>query len=137
MRDFSKVLGVALTGLSIGYAAMPVGREIDAVEPVILPNGVSTYFAAVAGGGAPDYNEISLKKNVLYFQRSLSTIGFVPSLTSLFFANGNDGQQTVRYLNSNGPMRSRYPTGFLNTLINRPCLFRWAEIAAWGASGHW
>lgn len=43
--------------------------------------------------GAPDYNEIALEKNVLYFQRSLSTVGFIPSLASLFFANGNDGHE--------------------------------------------
>ncbi len=69
------------------------------VAPVVLPTGVSTYFAAVAGGGAPSYNEIALEKNVLYFQRSLAKMGFDPILTNLFFANGNDGQATVRYLN--------------------------------------
>ena len=155
MQHFSKVLGIALAGLSIGYAAALVGEEINAdgpalpvslqyiwdstewerpfehlrtsvnqgsiareqapaiwpsaVEPVVLPNGVSTYFAAVAGGGAPDYNEIALEKNVLYFQRSLSTMGFIPSLASLFFANGNDGQQTVRYLDSKGRERFKSP----------------------------
>ena len=159
MHNFSRVLGVALAGLSMGYTAVLVGREINtddpalpaslqyvldstgweksfeylsasisrgliargqasgqastvqatAVEPVVLPNGVSTYFAAVAGGGAPDYNEIALEKNVLYFQRSLSKMGFPPNLASFFFANGNDGQRTVRYLDSKGRERFKSP----------------------------
>jgi hypothetical protein len=152
MQHFSKLLGIALVGLSLGYTVVLIGKAINAqtigqeaalpaslqyvldsagweassfaqlramaaeklmapgsadtavsetpVVPVVLPAGVKTYFAAVAGGGAPSYNEIALEKNVLYFQRSLSKMGFNPSLTHLFFANGNDGQATVRYLDS-------------------------------------
>jgi hypothetical protein len=53
----------------------------------------------MAGGGAPSYNEIALEKNVLYFQRTLKTLGFDPAAASTYFANGTDGQATVRYLN--------------------------------------
>lgn len=55
-------------------------------------------FLVMGGGGAPAYNEIALEKNVLYFQRTLQTLGFDPAAASLFFANGSDGQATVRYL---------------------------------------
>lgn len=79
------------------------------VVPVNLPAGVSTYFAAVAGGGAPSYNEIALEKNVLYFQRSLQALGFNPTLTNLFFANGDDGQATVRYLDGQDEQRFKVP----------------------------
>ncbi len=65
----------------------------------------SIYFAAVAGGGAPSYNEIALEKNVLYFQRSLRELGFSVDAASLFFASGNDGEETVRYLDDNGDER--------------------------------
>lgn len=76
MQNFSKVLGVALASLSIGYAAMPVGREIDADEPVVLPHGVSTYFAAVAGGGTPDYKASSSSSRLKFLtSRALLTIG--------------------------------------------------------------
>lgn len=56
-------------------------------------------FLVMAGGGAPSYNEIALEKNVLYFQRTLEALGFDPAAASTYFANGTDGQATVRYLN--------------------------------------
>jgi hypothetical protein len=46
----------------------------------------------------PDYNEIALEKNLLYFQRTLKKLGYEPSQAAMFFANGNDGQATVRYI---------------------------------------
>jgi hypothetical protein len=55
-------------------------------------------FLVMAGGGAPSYNEIALEKNVLYFQRTLQTMGIDPAIASTYFANGNDGEATVRYL---------------------------------------
>ncbi|MEL6453252.1 MAG: Caspase domain-containing protein [Cyanobacteria bacterium J06623_5] len=82
----------------------------QAVIPEIeLAEAVSTHFAVVAGGGAPSYNEIALEKNVRYFQRSLTEAGFNPSLASLFFANGNDGQATVRYLDENNRQQFKAP----------------------------
>ncbi|MCU0526755.1 MAG: Caspase domain-containing protein [Elainella sp. Prado103] len=57
-----------------------------------------TNFLVMGGGGAPAYNEIALEKNMLYFQRTLQTLGFNPAAASLFFANGMDGTATVRYL---------------------------------------
>ncbi len=56
-------------------------------------------FLVMAGGGAPSYNEIALEKNVLYFQRTLQAMGIDPAAASIFFANGNDGEATVRYIN--------------------------------------
>ncbi|MGB3297879.1 MAG: Caspase domain-containing protein [Phormidesmis sp.] len=133
MQNVSKFLGIALAGLSVSCAAsyttsQQIGQQIGQlftakkqasavrpvikasdVEPIALPNDVSTYVAAVAGGGAPSYNEIALEKNVLYFQRSLSHLGFSPSLASLFFANGNDGQQTVRYIDNNSQQQFKAP----------------------------
>jgi hypothetical protein len=55
-------------------------------------------FLVLGGGGAPDYNEIALEKNLLYFQRTLQKLGYEPSVAAMFFANGNDGQATVRYI---------------------------------------
>lgn len=66
-----------------------------------LPNHsvqASCKFLVIGGGGAPSYNEIALEKNVLYFQRTLQTLGYNPASATVFFANGNDGQATVRYL---------------------------------------
>ncbi len=58
-----------------------------------------THFLVFAGGGSPDSNEIALEKNVLYFQRTLRTKGFQPSSAQLYFANGTNGQSSIRYLN--------------------------------------
>jgi len=72
---------------------------------ISLPTDANTYFAAVAGGGAPSYNEIALEKNVLYFQRSLRELGFSVETANLFFASGNDWEETIRYLDENGDER--------------------------------
>jgi hypothetical protein len=105
MRLFLQLLGIAVAGLSISYA--PVKQA--PVSPVTLPSTVSTYFGAVAGGGAPSYNEIALEKNLLYFQRSLSHLGFDPSLANLLFANGLSGEATVRYLDENDQQQFKAP----------------------------
>lgn len=68
-----------------------------------------TRFLVVAGGGAPSYNEIALEKNVLYFQRTLQVLGFNPAIASIFFANGNDGRATIRYLDGQGQERFKAP----------------------------
>lgn len=62
-------------------------------------NPSNTNFLVMGGGGAPSYNEIALEKNVLYFQRTLQTLGFNPAAVSTFFANGTDGQRSIRYMN--------------------------------------
>jgi hypothetical protein len=55
-------------------------------------------FLVLSGGPEPANNEIALEKNALYFQRTLRVFGVEPADASLYFANGDDGQQTVRYL---------------------------------------
>lgn len=66
-------------------------------------------FLVFGGGGAPGYNEIALEKNVLYFQRTLTALGYNPSAASIFFANGNNGQATVRYIDDKGSQQFKVP----------------------------
>jgi hypothetical protein len=66
-------------------------------------------FLVVGGGGAPSYNEIALEKNVLYFQRTLEFMGYKPQAASIFFANGNDGKATIRYINPQGQEQFKAP----------------------------
>ncbi|WP_228055583.1 C13 family peptidase [Lusitaniella coriacea] len=66
-------------------------------------------FLVFAGGGAPHYNEIALEKNVLYFQRTLANLGEIRDRAAIFFANGNDGQASIRYLNSQRQERFKVP----------------------------
>jgi hypothetical protein len=72
-------------------------------------NSPAQNFLVMAGGGAPSYNEIALEKNVLYFQRTLQTMGIDPAIASTYFANGNDGKATVRYLNEARQERFKVP----------------------------
>ncbi|MDX2100518.1 MAG: caspase family protein [Leptolyngbyaceae cyanobacterium bins.59] len=66
-------------------------------------------FLVFGGGGAPSYNEIALEKNVLYFQRTLRTLGYDPAKAAYFFANGTNGQATIRYLDPQGRQRFKVP----------------------------
>jgi hypothetical protein len=137
MRLLIKLLGIAVAGLSISYATVVVPTPLDSLQAavdrvdigrawaqwyspkqsakqipavaILLPDTVDTYFGAVAGGGAPSYNEIALEKNLLYFQRSLSHLGLDPISASLFFANGNSGEATVRYLDENDREQFKAP----------------------------
>jgi hypothetical protein len=66
-------------------------------------------FLVFGGGGYAQINEISLEKNLLYFQRTLKLLGFNPAQTPFYFANGTDGQSTVRYIDANGKETFKAP----------------------------
>ncbi|MCY1075193.1 Caspase domain-containing protein [Archangium lansingense] len=78
-------------------------KEAEEAEPVsplaslVAPPRASN-FLVLGGGGEPSSNEIALEKNVRYFQRTLEAHGLAPASATVYFANGNDGQATVRYL---------------------------------------
>jgi hypothetical protein len=66
-------------------------------------------FLTLGGGGAPSYNEIAIEKNVLYFQRTLDAMGLPGGDMNILFANGTDGQKTVRYVEK-GVEKFKAPT---------------------------
>ncbi|MEO1147896.1 MAG: C13 family peptidase [Cyanobacteria bacterium J06638_22] len=104
-------LGLA-SGLVMGLGVSAAARDVaDGSESVTAPcNRTSaTNFLVMAGGGAPSYNEIVLEKNVLYFQRTLQAMGYDPAEASVFFANGNSGEATIRYLDPQGQIRFKVP----------------------------
>ncbi|WP_245815039.1 Caspase domain-containing protein [Cystobacter ferrugineus] len=75
----------------------PEASEPEAdFEPLRAPPRASS-FLVLGGGGEPASNEIALEKNVLYFQRTLQSLGLAPESASIYFANGTDGKATVRY----------------------------------------
>jgi hypothetical protein len=78
-------------------AAEPASEPVEPLEPLPGPPRASN-FLVMGGGGEPSSNEIALEKNVLYFQRTLEEFGLPPDSTTFYFANGNDGRATVRYL---------------------------------------
>lgn len=89
--------------------AKPSSRTVS--RPVAAnPRGnTKTDFIVMAGGGTPHNNEIALEKNVLYFQRTLQQMGYNPADASVFFANGNDGKPSIRYLDAGRQERFKVP----------------------------
>lgn len=104
-------------------AVKPVARRAIVRRPFIPPN-----LLVVGGGGDPSYNEISLEKNVLYFQRTLKALGLKPSSATVLFANGNDGQQTVRFLKSGTIESFKAPTiPYLKAASTRDNVEAWVQ----------
>ncbi|MGD1953019.1 MAG: Caspase domain-containing protein [Leptolyngbyaceae cyanobacterium] len=117
----TSLMGVVI-GLSWGWGKQAATQEVPA-QPALptseppasptpeqpAPSAVSAEFLVLAGGGAPHYNEIALEKNVRYFQRTLDALGINLSSTRQYFANGNDGQPTVRYINRVGQEQFKPP----------------------------
>jgi hypothetical protein len=88
--------------------------EAEAAEPVASLEALSvppraSNFLVLAGGGERAQNEIALEKNVRYFQRTLLEFGLAPASATVYFANGNDGQATVRYLDEGARERFKAP----------------------------
>lgn len=117
MKNYSRVrrfLYIFACGLLI-QSPLPVNTATHnsriAKHPAFCQQSqLSPNFLVVGGGGAPSYNEIALEKNVLYFQRVLRIIGYKPEKdASIFFANGNDGQATVRYIDNQQQQQLKAP----------------------------
>ena len=66
-------------------------------------------FLIIGGGPKPEANEIGIEKNILYFQRTLRVMGYNPAEVPIFFANGNNQQATVSYLDKNGRQLFKIP----------------------------
>jgi hypothetical protein len=87
----TNILGCDRKSLQIA----PLVARIDTTQ---CKKESATSFLVIGGGGAPSYNEIALEKNLLYFQRSLCKMGYTPKQAKIFFANGNNGDATIRYI---------------------------------------
>jgi len=100
----------SLTPVAQEQGTVPAGMEAIAPTPEVpCQDEGATRFLVVGGGGAPSYNEIALEKNVLYFQRTLQAMGLDPAAAQIYFANGNDGRATVRYIDEQGQMQFKVP----------------------------
>lgn len=107
---WSHLLSATLTPLSAlaisSPHALPVSPPSTPCQSLQQPPN----FLVIAGGANPATNEIALEKNVLYFQRIMQHLGYNPEQdASFFFANGNDGQPTVRYLDESEREQFKIP----------------------------
>ncbi|REG24496.1 hypothetical protein ATI61_114104 [Archangium gephyra] len=81
-------------------------EHVPPFEPLRAPPRAANLLV-LGGGGEPSSNEIALEKNVRYFQRTLEAQGLAPASATVYFANGNDGQATVRYLGEKAGKKAR------------------------------
>jgi hypothetical protein len=59
--------------------------------------GAATSILTIGGGPSPTYNQISLEKNVLFFEHILATLGGQKWRNDIFFADGGSSFHTVQY----------------------------------------
>jgi len=113
---WSHLLSATLTPLSALAIISPPSAPVSPPSATCQTLNQSPNFLVVAGGANPATNEIALEKNVLYFQRVMKHLGYNPEQeANFFFANGNDGQPTVRYLDENDREQFKVPKiPFLN-----------------------
>ena len=120
------VIGSQLLGINPSIAPVKAEQTANCQRTQQQPN-----FLAVGGGGAPSYNEIALEKNILYFQRTLRALGYNPKEASIFFANGNDGKATIRYLDNQSGEKFKVPEiPNLNGASTLPNLQSWMQQTA-------
>jgi hypothetical protein len=55
-------------------------------------------FLTIGGGGSPSGNQVSLEKNVLYFQRVLQELGLADARHDILFSDGNDPGRDLQYV---------------------------------------
>ncbi|MGK7942138.1 MAG: Caspase domain-containing protein [Crocosphaera sp.] len=97
----------------------------DNLEPC-EPKTSEPNFLVIGGGASPQSNEIALEKNILYFQRTLNNMDFKSPSTSIFFANGNNGEASIRYLDPQGKEKFKVPNiPALNGSANLTNIGRW------------
>ncbi|MEM6517843.1 MAG: Caspase domain-containing protein [Cyanobacteria bacterium P01_C01_bin.70] len=120
---------LAVTALQSGSSSSSA-EGTDQVSPgeTVTDAETASTFLVVAGGGAPSYNEIALEKNVWYFQRTLTHLGAVVADATVFFANGNDQQATIRYLDPLGQEQFKAPdVEFLTGAATRTNVQGWLD----------
>ena len=108
----SVILALATGALVSGPQTTGGLTQVTSTQPAATTcrlTSQQTNFLVMAGGGNPNRNEIALEKNVHYFQRTLKAMGYNPATANIFFANGNDGQATVRYLDANRRQQFKVP----------------------------
>ncbi|HBE17132.1 MAG TPA: Caspase domain-containing protein [Cyanobacteria bacterium UBA11149] len=99
------LIGLQLPSLALHLSPIKSESEVIAQNNLNHPN-----FLVMGGGSSPCNNEIALEKNILYFQRVLQHFGYNPEDAGIFFANGNNGQTTVRYLDEQKLEQYKVPT---------------------------
>ncbi len=103
-------------------------QATDKFVELCEPKTAEPNFLVIGGGATPKSNEIALEKNILYFQRTLKNMGFNSPSSSIFFANGNNGEASIRYLDSQGTEQYKVPNiPGLNGSANLNNINKWID----------
>ena len=105
---FGALMGFQFPTLS-RHVSSPPSLTSKAPSATTCQKTGQTNFFAFGGGPVPEANEIAIEKNILYFHRTLSTLGYKPADASTFFANGNNREATVRYIDAAGQQQFKVP----------------------------
>ncbi len=62
------------------------------------------HLLTIGGGGSPTNNQISLEKNILYFQRFLNGAGLSGLPNDIFFATGTEQWRDIQYVDNSAAM---------------------------------
>ncbi|MFB2839487.1 C13 family peptidase [Floridanema evergladense] len=89
--------------------ALPQKTENSQGKQTNLNSQSTQSFLIIGGGPKPEANEIAIEKNILYFQRTLRVLGYNSAEVPILFANGNNQQATVSYLDRNGRQMFKVP----------------------------
>lgn len=96
-----------------------LNRAICLAVAACLTTGAAyadNYFLTLGGGYSPEGNQVSLERNVLYFQSILQEQGLAHQPHDLFFADGNDDVKDVQVIDRNTvPKANRLMAEFLGT----------------------
>lgn len=79
------------TGAGRGMRALLLGLLLAG------PADAADYFLTVGGGYAPWGNQVSLERNVLYFQRMVEDLGLADTPQAVLFADGESVGRDVQY----------------------------------------
>jgi hypothetical protein len=101
-----KNIGTSFWWVSALGLLISAGAARAQVDAPPLPVG---NFLVMGGGHIRSHNEIALEKNILYFQRTMQVFGIDPARVTIYFANGNDGRATVRYVDEDWTERFKVP----------------------------
>ncbi len=81
------------------------------------PASAKDYFLTIAGGYSPTGNQVSLEKNVLYYQRMLRDMGRADAPHTLLFADGHDKGRDLQFMDPDFDIPK--PSLLLATIANQ------------------
>ncbi len=88
----------AAPSASVKPTLFPVSTDTPNAQPAARPATSGDTFFTLGGGYNPSGNQVSLERNVLYFQRVLKQLGENQRPNTILFADGNDPTRDLQFI---------------------------------------